>query len=61
MAMVKKPKVEYVVRPDLDLDENGFILKDGRRLTNQIAEETLAEVRRRNLIPGGKWLSGGGV
>lgn len=36
-----------------------------RRLTNevaeQIAEETLAEVRRRNLIPGGKSLSGGAV
>jgi predicted HicB family RNase H-like nuclease len=61
--MAKKTKVEYVIGPDLDLDEEEFILKDGRRLTNeladQIAEETLAEVRRRNLIPGGKSLSGG--
>ncbi len=58
-------KEKYVFGPDLDLDEEEFILKDGRRLTNeladQIAEETLAEVRRRNLIPGGKSLSGGGV
>ncbi|HEY2042432.1 MAG TPA: hypothetical protein VGH11_07110 [Jatrophihabitans sp.] len=63
--MPRKSKVKYVVGPDLDLDEEEFILKDGRRLTNelaeQIAEETLAEVRRRNLIPGGKSLSGGGV
>lgn len=63
--MPKKSKVKYVVGPDLDLDEEEFILKDGRRLTNeladQIAEETLVEVRRRNLIPGGKSLSGGGV
>lgn len=55
----------YVVGPDIDLDEEEFILKDGRRLTNeladQIAEDTLAEVRRRNLIPGGKSLSGGAV
>jgi len=61
--MAKKTKVEYVIGPDLDLDEEEFILKDGRRLTNeladQIADETLAEVRRRNLIPGGKSLSGG--
>lgn len=63
--MARKAKTEYVVGPDLDLDEEEFILKDGRRLTNelaeQIAEETLAEVRRRNLIPGGKSLSGDGV
>jgi predicted HicB family RNase H-like nuclease len=63
--MARKTKTEYVIGPDLDLDEEEFILKDGRRLTNelaeQIAEETLAEVRRRNLIPGGKSLSGGGV
>jgi hypothetical protein len=65
MAMARKTKTEYVVGPDLDLDEEDFILKDGRRLTNeladQIAEETLTQVRRRNLIPGGKSLSGGGV
>ena len=63
--MARKTKTEYVIGPDLDLDEEEFILKDGRRLTNelaeQIAEETLAEVRRRNLIPGGKSLSGGSV
>ena len=63
MANGKQEK--YVFGPDLDLDEEEFILKDGRRLTNelaeQIAEETLADVRRRNLIPGGKSLSGGGV
>lgn len=63
--MARKTKTEYLIGPDLDLDEEEFILKDGRRLTNelaeQIAEETLAEVRRRNLIPGGKSLSGGSV
>jgi predicted HicB family RNase H-like nuclease len=63
--MARKTKTEYVVGPDLDLDKEEFILKDGRRLTDeladQIAEETLAEVRRRNLIPGGKSLSGGAV
>jgi predicted HicB family RNase H-like nuclease len=63
--MARKTKTEYVVGPDLDLDEEEFILKDGRQLTDeladQIAEETLAEVRRRNLIPGGKSLSGGAV
>jgi hypothetical protein len=55
----------HVVGPDIDLGERKFILKDGRRPTNeladQIAGETLAEVRRRNLIPGGKSLSGGSV
>jgi len=60
-----KKKAEYVVGPDLNLDEEEFILKDGRRLTNeladQLAEETLAEMRRRNLVPGGKSLSGGNV
>jgi len=63
--MARKTKTEYVIGSDLDLDEEEFILKDGRRLTNelaeQIAEATLAEVRRRNLIPGGKSLSGGSV
>lgn len=57
-----KAKVKYVVGPDLDFDKDEVILKDGRRLTNeladQIAEETMAEVRRRNLIPGGKSLPG---
>ena len=63
--MARKTKTEYVIGRDLDLEEEEFILKDGRRLTNelaeQIAEETLAEIRRRNLIPGGKSLSGGSV
>lgn len=60
-----KVEEEYVFGPDLDLDEQEFILKDGRRLTNEladhIADETLADLRRRNLVPGGKSLSGGGV
>lgn len=50
---------------DVDLDTEVVRLKDGRRLTKelaeQLAEETLAEVRRRNLIPGRKSLSGAGV
>ncbi len=54
----------YVVGPDLDLDVEDFQYQ-GERLTNeraeQIAEETLANVRRRNLIPGGKSLSGGSM
>jgi predicted HicB family RNase H-like nuclease len=54
----------YVVGPDLDLDVEDFQYQ-GERLTDeraeQIAEETLAELRRRNLIPGGKSLSGGDV
>jgi hypothetical protein len=61
--MAKKTKTEYVIGPDLDLDEDEFILRDGRRLTDELAElitkKTLAEVRRRNLIPGGTSLSGG--
>jgi hypothetical protein len=61
--MTKKTE-RYVVGPDLDLDVEDFQYQ-GERLTNeraeQIAEETLAELRRRNLIPGGKSLSGGGV
>jgi predicted HicB family RNase H-like nuclease len=61
--MTKKSE-RYVVGPDLDLDVEDFQYQ-GERLTNeraeQIAEETLAEVRRRNLIPGGKSLSGGTV
>ena len=56
--MTKKTE-RYVVGPDLDLDVEDFQYQ-GERLTNeraeQIAEETLAELRRRNLIPGGKSL-----
>ena len=48
---------------DVNLDAEVVRLKDGRRLTNelaeQLAEETLAEARRRNLVPGRKSLSGG--
>lgn len=61
---------DYVVTEDdavsdVDLDTEVVRLKDGRRLTNklaeQLAEETLAAVRTRNLVPGRKSLSGGGV
>ncbi len=62
--MVNKTKTEYVVGPDIDLDAEDFQYQR-ERLTNeraeQIAQQTLAEARRRNLIPGGKSLSGGGV
>jgi predicted HicB family RNase H-like nuclease len=59
---------KYVITPDtvisdVDLDAEVVRLKDGRRLTDQLAEqladETLAEVRRRNLVPGRKSLTGG--
>jgi predicted HicB family RNase H-like nuclease len=61
---------EYVVSDDavisdVDLDTEVVRLKDGRRLTNelaeQLAEEALADARRRNLVPGRKSLSGGTV
>lgn len=61
---------EYVVSEDdvisdVDLDTEVVRLKDGRRLTNelaeQLAEETLADARRRNPVPGRKSLSGGSV
>lgn len=49
---------------DVDLDEEEVYLRDGRRLTEalaeQIAEEALANVRAKNLIPGRKSLSGDG-
>ncbi len=57
---------DYVVTPEtqistIDLDREEFILRDGRRLTEQLAEqlarEGVAEARRRNLIPGRKSLS----
>ena len=48
----------------IDLDREEFILRDGRRLTEELAEqlarEGVAEARRRNLIPGRKSLSGQG-
>lgn len=47
---------------EIDLETEEFVYR-GRRLTDEgateRAEETLAEVRRRNLLPGGKSLSGG--
>lgn len=50
--------------PDIDLDEEEVYLRDGRRLTEalaeQIAEEALANARAKNLIPGRKSLSGDG-
>ena len=61
---------EYVVTEDdtiedVDLDTEVVRLKDGRRLTNELAErlaeETLADARHRNLVPGRKSLSGGAI
>lgn len=59
----------YVVGPDStteddDLEREDVRLPDGRRLTEDLAEDLsrqgVAEARRRNLIPGGKSLSGDG-
>ena len=48
---------------DVDLDTEVIRLADGRRLTNTLADEladqTLVEARRRNLVPGRKSLTGG--
>lgn len=57
----------YRVRPDspvsdIDLDEEEFVLSDGRRLTEELAEQIADEVvgrRHPNLVPGRKSLSGG--
>lgn len=50
---------------DVDLKTEVVRLPDGRRLTDELAEElateTLAEARQRNLVPGGKSLSGGAI
>jgi predicted HicB family RNase H-like nuclease len=50
---------------DVDLDEEEIYLPDGTRLTErraeQIAADALAEVRRGNLVPGRKSLTGGSV
>ena len=60
---------EFVIGPnatvsDVDLDVEVVHLSDGTRLTEakaeQLAAEVLAEVRRRNLVPGGKSLNGDG-
>ena len=49
---------------DIDLDVEEVHLSDGTRLTEaraeQLAAEVLAEVRRRNLVPGGKSMNGDG-
>ena len=54
---------KYQPGPDIDLDKEPVTL-NGERVdesrARQLADETLAEVRRRNLIPGGKSLSGDG-
>ena len=61
---------EFVVRDDdevfeVDLSVEEVRLRDGRRLTDELAdrlaEDTLAEARRRNLVPGRKSLTGAGV
>jgi|SRR5664279_6645804 len=60
---------EFVIGPnatvsDIDLDVEEVHLSDGTRLTEakaeQLAAHVLAEVRRRNLRPGGKSLNGDG-
>jgi hypothetical protein len=44
-------------------DQDAIYLPDGTKLTEplaeQLAEQTLAEIRRRNLVPGRKSLTGG--
>lgn len=59
---------DYIVTPDteistIDLVSEEFISHDGRRLTedlaDELAREAQAEIRQRNLIPGRKSLSGG--
>ncbi|HEY8717440.1 ribbon-helix-helix domain-containing protein [Pengzhenrongella sp.] len=68
--MSKIDPSEYVVTRDdtihdVDLNTEVVRLPDGRRLTDDLAEqlaaEALAEARRRNLIPGRKSLTGPGV
>ena len=60
----------YVLPPDTtiettDLDESPATLPDGRTLdeaaARKLAAETLEEVRRRNLVPGRKSLTGNDV
>lgn len=55
---------EYVVTEDdtvadVDLDSEVVRLKDGRRLTSELADRLAAEASRRNLVPGRKSLTGG--
>ena len=60
---------DYVVGPDadisdVDLDTEEFVVR-GERLTEEraeeLAEQALGEIRRRNLVPGRKSLTGGVV
>ena len=60
---------KFVVSKDaivsnVDLEQEEFILRDGRKLTDQvaaeIAAEALARTRQRNLIPGRKSLGRNG-
>lgn len=48
----------------IDLDREEFTLRDGRRLTEELAEQLAHqaqdEIRQRNLVPGRKSLSGSG-
>jgi predicted HicB family RNase H-like nuclease len=63
--MTRKPNIgpDTEIR-DIDLDKEEAYYR-GARLTEEraerLAQQTLAEARRRNLIPGGKSLSGGGT
>lgn len=58
---------DYVVPPDaeistIDLDREEFTLRDGRRLTEELAEQLARqaqdEIRQRNLVPGRKSVRG---
>lgn len=60
---------DFVVTADteistIDLHREEFTLRDGRRLTeelaDQLAHQAQDEIRRRNLVPGRKSLSGSG-
>ncbi|WP_158542819.1 ribbon-helix-helix domain-containing protein [Phytoactinopolyspora halophila] len=62
--MTRKPKIDDTTTiRDINLDQEEVHFQ-GERLTEQraeqVAEETLAKLRNKNLIPGGKSLSGGG-
>lgn len=60
---------DYIVTPDtlvssIDLTTEEFTLRDGRRLTDDLAEQigrdVRDEIRRRNLVPGRKSLTAAG-
>lgn len=61
---------DFVVRPDeriedVDLEQTDVRLRDGRRLTDtvadELADEMLAEARRRGVLPGRRSLTRQGV